>query len=128
MEYVIKSAAAAVIAAVLALTIKKSNPELSLMLGVLAALLAVYYGSRAIRPVVDMVEELSHHAALSSSFYTPVLKCLGIGIVTQIGAGICKDAGQAAAATGVELCGTAAAVLCTLPLVRSILTMIGELA
>lgn len=128
MEYVVKSAAAAVVAAVLSLVIKKSNPELSLMLGILAALMAVYYGYQAIRPVVDMVGELSENAALSSSFYTPVLKCLGIGIVTQIGSGICKDAGQAAAATGVELCGTAAAVLCTLPLVRSILTMIGELA
>lgn len=123
-----KSAVAAVIAAVLALVIKKSNPELSLMLGVLAALMAVYYGYRAITPVVDMVGELSRYAALSASFYTPVLKCLGIGIVTQIGANICKDAGQAAAAAGVELCGTAAAVLCTLPLIRSLLSMIGALA
>lgn len=123
-----KSAAAAVVAAVLSLVIKKNNPELSLMLGILAALMAVYYGYQAITPVVDLVEELSQNAALSSSFYVPVLKCLGIGIVTQIGSGICKDAGQAAAGTGVELCGTAAAVLCTLPLVRSILTMIGELA
>lgn len=128
MEYVIKASAAAVVAAVLSLVIKKSNPELSLLLGILAAIMAVYYGYRAIGPVVDMIGELSHHAALSASFYTPVLKCLGIGIVTQIGAGVCKDAGQAAAATGVELCGTAAAVLCTLPLIRSVLTMIGELA
>lgn len=128
MEYLIKSAAAAVIAAVLSLTIKKSNPELSLMLGVLAALLAVYYGIRAAEPVSTFLSELADHAALSASFYTPVLKCLGIGIVTQIASGVCKDAGQAAAATGVELCGTAAAVLCTLPLVRSVLTMIGELA
>lgn len=128
MEYVVKSAVAAVVAAVLSLVIKKSNPELSLMLGILAALMAVYYASRAIGPVVDMVGELSHSAPLASSYYVPVLKCLGIGIVTQLGAGVCKDAGQAAAATGVELCGTAAAVLCTLPLIRSILAMIGELA
>ena len=98
------------------------------MLGILAAIMAVYYGYRAMTPVVDMVGELSRYASLSSSFYSPVLKCLGIGIVTQIGAGICKDAGQAAAATGVELCGTAAAVFCTLPLIRSLLSMIGALA
>lgn len=127
MELIIKSAVAAVVAAVVSLVIKKSNPELSLMLGVLAAAVALYYGCRAIEPVLDMIREFSQSAALSSSFYTPVLKCLGIGIVTQIGSSICKDAGQAAAATGVELCGTAAAVLCTLPLVRSILSMIGEL-
>lgn len=115
-------------AAVLSLVIKKSNPELSLMLGILAALMAVFYAGRAVTPVVDLVGELSEGAPLASSFYVPVLKCLGIGIVTQLAVGICKDAGQAAAATGVELCGTAAAVLCTLPLIRSILTMIGELA
>ena len=50
------------------------------------------------------------------------------GIITQVGAGICRDAGQAAAATGVELCGTAAAMLCTLPLISSILDVIGRLS
>lgn len=128
MEYVVKSAVAAVAAAVLALVVKKSNPELALLLGMAAALLAVYYAVRSLNPVVELVRTLGEKTTLASDIYVPVLKCLGIGIITQIGSGICKDAGQAAAATGVELCGTAAAMLCTLPLISSILDVIGRLS
>lgn len=128
MEYVFKSAVAAVAAAILSLVIKKNNPELAMLLGLIAAVLAVYFALDAVRPVLDMMEELKNTASLAGDIYLPVLKCLGIGIITQIGSGLCKDAGQTAAGTGVELCGTVAAILCTLPLIRSILSIIEELS
>ncbi len=128
MEYVIKSAVAAVIAAILSLAIRKNTPELSLVLGLTAAMLAILFAVQAISPVLDILTELKEKTMLAPEIYIPVLKCLGIGIISQIGAGICRDAGQSAAATGVELCGTAAAMLCTIPLVRSILEIVGKLA
>ena len=128
MEYVIKSAVAAVIAAILSLAIRKNTPELSLVLGLTAAMLAILFAVQVISPVLDFLTELKEKTRLAPEIYIPVLKCLGIGIITQIGAGICRDAGQSAAATGVELCGTAAAMLCTIPLVRSILEIVGKLA
>ena len=128
MEYVIKSAVAAVIAAILSLAIRKNTPELSLVLGLTAAMLAILFAVQVISPVLDFLTELKEKTMLAPEIYIPVLKCLGIGIITQIGAGICRDAGQSAAATGVELCGTAAAMLCTIPLVRSILEIVGKLA
>ena len=128
MEYVIKSAVAAVIAAILSLAIRKNTPELSLVLGLTAAMLAILFAVQAISPVLDFLTELKEKTMLAPEIYIPVLKCLGIGIISQIGAGICRDAGQSAAATGVELCGTAAAMLCTIPLVRSILEIVGKLA
>ena len=128
MEYVVKSAVAAVAAAILSLVIKKNNPELALLLGLTAALLAVYYAIRSLNPLVDLVRDLSGKTNLAPELYIPVSKCLGIGVMTQIGANLCRDAGQAAAATGVELCGTAAAMLCTMPLISSILNVIGRLS
>lgn len=128
MEYIIKSAVAAVIAAILSLVIRKNTPELSLVLGLTAAMLAILFAVQALRPVFDFLTELKEKAILAPEIYVPVLKCLGIGIITQLGAGICRDAGQSAAATGVELCGTAAAMLCTIPLVCSILELMGKLA
>ena len=128
MEYVIKSAVAAVIAAILSLAIRKNTPELSLVLGLTAAMLAILFAVQAISPVLDILTELKEKTMLAPEIYIPVLKCLGIGIISQIGAGICRDAGQSAAATGGELCGTAAAMLCTIPLVRSILEIVGKLA
>ena len=46
-------------------------------------------------------------------------------ILTVIGEGLCKDAGQAAGAGAVQLVGVAAALYAALPLLRTFLTMIG---
>ena len=48
-----------------------------------------------------------------------------ISILTVIGEGLCKDAGQAAGASAVQLVGVAAALYAALPLLRTFLTMIG---
>lgn len=128
MSAIVKAAVAAVMASLLGLTIRKNNPELSLLLGMAAALLCVRLTADILRPILAFLQELQKTAVISSDLYVPVCKCLGIGILSQIGAGICRDAGQSAAATGVELCGTAAAILCSLPLVQGILQMIGKLS
>ncbi len=46
-------------------------------------------------------------------------------ILTMIGESLCKDAGQAAGASAVQLVGVAAALYAALPLLRTFLTMIG---
>jgi hypothetical protein len=40
---------------------------------------------------------------------------------------MCKDGGQNAIASAVELCGTACAMVAALPLIRSLLQMISEI-
>ena len=57
----------------------------------------------------------------------PVLKCVGIGVVTRLSADICRDAGQSAASSAVELCGAACALVTAMPLIRTLLQMISEM-
>ena len=57
----------------------------------------------------------------------PLLKAVGVGVVTQISSDICSEGGQKTLARIVELCGVFAAILVTLPLMRTSLEMIREM-
>lgn len=126
MELIIKSASAALIAAALGLLIKKSNPELSLMLGICTA--AVIMLSSAgfaaeLRELAETVRKMTGDSGLT----VPVLKCLAIAVITGLSSEMCRDSSQSAAACAVEFAGSICAMSISMPLILSVLTMIGEL-
>ena len=116
-----------VVGSVLSLVIKKNSPEMSLLLALAVALLVVGLGLELIRAVLDFARVLQDAAGLSPALIGPVMKTVGIGILTRLAADICKDAGQAAIASTVELAGTVAALYIALPLMQTVFQMIGGL-
>ena len=106
MELAAKAVAAGICAALMALLLKKSNAELSVCLGL------------ALAAAAARARELS---GLSPALFTPVVKCVGIGIVCALGSEACRDAGSSQLASAVELAGAAAALVCALPLISALL-------
>lgn len=127
MTVLIKAASIAIAGAVMTLLLKKTAPELSFSLSLAICLLAAGLGAEILEGLEDVLELASEQTGLSSTVVTPVFKCVGIGVVTRLSADMCKDAGQSAAASAVEFCGTACALTAALPLVRSLLQTVGEL-
>lgn len=128
MELAAKAAAAGVSAALAALLLKRTNSELSLCLGLGAAavmLLAVLGLASELAAAAERARELS---GLSPALYSPVLKCVGIGLISGLGAEACRDSGSGQLASAVELAGAAAALSCALPLVSMLLDTVEGLA
>lgn len=125
MELIFKAAAAALIAGAVGLLIKRSNPEVSLLLSactVALILIAALGFAEGLRELADAVRIIT---GSSETLIAPVLKCVAIAIVTKIASELCKDASQAASASAVELAGTVCALSVAMPLIMSMLKMIG---
>ena len=60
--------------------------------------------------------------------YTALLKALGVGIVCQFTAQLCRDAGEETLASGVEFFGKVEIILLSLPLLQQLLALAGEFA
>ena len=69
--------------------------------------------------VLDMLEELAAAGGLPEGLFTPLVKTLGIALVSRLGGEICRDAGQGAMAAVLDTAGAFGAVLVSLPLVRA---------
>lgn len=127
MENVIKIAAIAITAALGAVVVKKQVPEIGMILGVLAGAIILSLSLDAMQKAKSVMETLADTAALSPAIVAPVIKTIGIAIVTKVTAEICKDAKENGIAAFVETAGAAGALLVCLPLLESVLAMITEL-
>ncbi len=128
MDIVIKATVIGVTGTVLTLLIKRTNPEFSTILSLAICGVIMLMGLTLYSSVAEVLELAALNSALSSAYTVPVLKCVGIGITARLGSELCKDAGQSAVASTVEICGAICALYVSLPLIKTLLRMIGELA
>lgn len=127
MDIIIKGAAVGIIAALCALLIKKSNQEIGLAVAIAASAVICIAAAELFGSIFDLIHYAIKSTGLSSAVFMPIVKCVGIAIIVNISASLCKDAGQAGIASAVELLGSAAAVFTALPLIKLLLEIIGEL-
>lgn len=125
MELLIKAAVIGIAGSLLALLIKRTNPEMSLLLALGLVVILLTAAAELLSGIMGLIDTAASLSGLSPAILAPVLKCVGIGIVTRLAADICKDAGQGSVSSSVELVGTAAALYVSLPLMKTLLQMIG---
>ncbi len=121
-------AAAAVVTAILAVTLRRYHAEYGMLLsllagvGILAALLAV------LPDVLAEVTALLDAARLPGKYAVILFKALGVCWLAQFAADSCRDAGESALASKVELAGKTAVLLLSLPLFSDVAAAALELA
>ena len=119
-----KCAAIGVTAAALGLSIRKHSEEQAFLLGLLSALIILCGVLSAAEPVADLIRTLQQKSGVSSELLTPIIKSLGLSVLGGLAEGFCRDAGQRAAASAVEL-ATAFSILCAaVPLVDTLLDVV----
>ena len=116
MALVTQAAALCVIAALLGLVLRRSNPEITLLLALAAAAAVLLALAEPLTELLRFLERL-----------TPLYKTVGIALVVKVGGGLCRDAGESALAAALEFAGTVCALLTALPLLRAVLELITEL-
>ena len=124
MAIAIKAAAIGVTGSILALLLRRAVPELSLLVSLSAGLMAAFFCIGILGEISRAYGLLAEKSCISSVLLTPVIKCVGIALVTELGAQICKDASQGAAGAFVELCGTLCALYVALPLLDSLVAVV----
>jgi stage III sporulation protein AD len=127
MDTLVRAAAAAILGAILAAMIKKHNGALALTLSLACCCLLGVSLLSFLRPLLAFAEQLRETAGISSALLTPLLKTVAIGLVTELAATICGDAGESALSQLLQLCGAAAAMYCALPLLQAALELIESL-
>ena len=127
MELLIKASAVGIAAGLICLVIKKSNPELSAVLG--AAAVSICFAAVSFAaPLRELAELIKSMTSSGELFIAPVMKCAAIAIVTKLASELCRDSSQSAVASSVELAGSICALSVAMPLIISMLKTIGAMA
>ena len=127
MEPVFKACAIGIVSAILGLVVKKSNPENALLISIASAAAILAPTITILSSIYDYLKTTAETAGISDSVLTVVIKCAGISVVTRMSAGAMRDCGQSGTAEAAEMLGTASAILLSLPLLRSVFSVMERL-
>lgn len=121
MEIVAKAAAVAILCAACGLLIKAKNPEYSFVLSSICAVCVCAAAVGMISSLADFVSGIIKSSGLPSAIFIPIIKCVGIAVLTKLVCNLCKDAGQNGTSSAVEYLGSAAMVYAAMPLLQTLL-------
>ena len=128
MNTYMKLSVAAVCAALAAVTLRKQNADMAMLLGIVGCCCGGVLLLELLSPVLEFLKTLYQRTGMNGSLLSPLLKAVGIGFLTQFSTAICVDAGQTALAKVIELGGTVLCLCVSLPLMTAALSMIEQLA
>jgi len=127
MELLLKIVAGALAAAVCATVLRRSAPEFAVPLVLACGAWVVFMLAQAVGQTAQVLVRLAGAAKLESQVVEPVIKVVGLSVVTRIGAEVCRSAGEGGIAAFVEIAGTLLSLTAAVPLVNSVLELITEL-
>ncbi len=115
---------AGVVAAILSVVIKQYKPEYSMMISLAAGVLIIAVIALNAAPIFEQIGTILSSTDMPSEYIEILLKSLGICYLTQIACDTCKDAGESAIATKIEIAGKIGILMISLPLFQQVLTIV----
>ena len=117
----------AVVAVIVALTLRPKNAEIALMLTVACAVLILLAVLSQAGQIIGTVNSIVAAAQISTGYIAILLKVIGICLVTEFAVNTCRDAGSQALAGNVSLAGKILVTVTALPLYADILNAVIKL-
>lgn len=110
-------------AAFLALLFKKEKSEISLLIVVAAATLIFGYVLAKIDMILEFLRTLTENLPVDKSFFTALLKMLGIAYLADFASSICRESGYGSIGNQMELFAKISIVTLSLPELTSLVRL-----
>jgi len=116
--------AVGILGAVLAITIKKQNPEMALLITITASVLIFLMVLPLLTEAVHIVNYLGSLADGQAAYVGLALRVIGVAYMAELGASVCNDAGETAIAAKIDLAGRLIIMVMAMPIVMDILRVV----
>ena len=127
MERFFQVSAGIMAAVILWIVLSRQGKEYALLLSIGASCIVLVVMLRFLEPVLELVEKIQSLGNLQPEWLNILLKAVGIGMVSEIGALICTDAGNATLGRTLQILGAAAVLWLSVPLVNSLLGLLEQI-
>lgn len=117
----------AVTSVILCIMIKKYRPELSSLLSITAGIIIFFYSLACISSVLSFVRSLIELLPIDDFYIYELIKMLGVTYAAEFAENICKDAGCQAVACQIEIFAKLTIVIMSIPIINSLIAIVGGL-
>lgn len=124
MELMVRLAAGAVAAALCAVVLRRNGAEFAVLVALAAGLWIAWELLDALGQAVAELGRLAALAKLENQVVEPVVKVVGLSILTRVSSELCRSAGEGGIAALLEVAGTVLALAAALPLAGAMADLI----
>ena len=120
----------AIIAVMLLIILRRESPDVAIPAKMCAGVVLAFACLLSMSPIVEYIGEIGESLGADGSLSSAVevlLKALGVSILAQVTAGVCRDAGEGSIAYYVELFAKIEILILSLPLLRELSSLAAEL-
>ena len=121
---IVRIAAICLLAAVMAKVIQPTNRDLAALLSISAVIFAAFLAVDGISAVFAGVDGIISGAGINSSYISLAFRALGICYICELCSSSCRDCGETALGSVLDISGRVAISLMCLPLLREFLEVV----
>lgn len=109
------------VAAVLIVLLRREKPEIALLISIAAGVVIFLFVLGKVGAVINVLKDLAVRANVNLMYLAAILKIVGIAYIADFGAQICRDAGEGALASKIELAAKVLILVLAVPIIMAVL-------
>ncbi len=127
MDEIIKIVAIGLISLVIIIILKQYKPEFAIYISIITGLIIIYMVINRLEGIINLLKTISNKSGINNQFLELLLKITGIAFLTEFAINLCKDAGENAIASKIEIGSKVVIVSMSIPIISSLLEIITKL-
>ena len=124
---IIKIVGIGLVALVIIILLKQYKPEFAIYISLLTGVLILILIMDKLTGIVNLIQSIVNQSYINTEFITLLIKITGIAFLSEFAVSICKDAGEAAIASKIEIGSKIIIISMAIPILSSSLELILKL-
>ena len=121
---VIKIIGIGLTALIIIIILKQYKPEFSVYISIITGVIILFMLMDKLSGVINLLKNITSKTGMGSSFLKILLKITGIAILTEFATSICRDSGETAIASKIDLGGKIIIISISIPIITALLELI----
>ena len=121
---IIKIIGIALIALILIIMLKQYRPEYTIFISILTGVLILFLVMDRLTVIVNLIESIQDKFSINTKFIALLIKITGIAFLSEFAVSVCKDSGEAAIASKIEIGSKIIIISMSIPIISSLLEII----
>ncbi len=118
---IVKIIGIAFLAVIIILILKQYRPEFAMYVSLLTGALILLMSIGKLEGIINLLTTISASTKINGQFLGILLKITGIAFLTEFAVSVCKDSGETAIASKVDLGGKIIMIAISVPIISSLL-------
>lgn len=121
---IIKIVGIGLISLIIIMLLKQYKPEFAIYASILAGIIILALVMDKLTGIINLINSIASKASVNTKFIALLMKITGIAFLSEFAVSICKDSGESAIASKIELGSKIVIISMSIPIITSLLELI----